>query len=282
MRTIFVSADRGPFLALAASALGLVLSVQASAAPPVLGPTLSAVVGQGQFGTVKGRLVWGGEEVPPVKVLQEKGKAAKDPNVCAATAPIMSRELVVDPKTKGVSDGAVYISRPKGANPGAVQDLLKNQPKVVLDQKNCEFLPYVLTMHQDQTLVLKSSDPTNHNVRLSAFANPGLNQTLAPSGQLQLKLVAERFPIPVNCDIHPWMKAQIMVFDHPFFTTTGKDGSFELKGVPAGTQNLVIRQPSVGFVNPGAGRGMPVEVTAGGVTDVGEIKLDPAKVKPAS
>ena len=30
---------------------------------------------------------------------------------------------------------------------------------------------------------------------------------------------------------------------------------------------------------PGKGRGMPVKVAAGEVTDVGEIKIDPAKVK---
>ena len=68
-----------------------------------------------------------------------------------------------------------------------------------------------------------------------------------------------------------------MVFDHPFFATTDKDGSFEIKGVPAGTQNLVLWQETVGYATPGAGRGMPVEVKAGEVTDVGEVKLVPKK-----
>ena len=135
-------------------------------------------------------------------------------------------------------------------------------------------------MHQDQALIVKSSDPgINHNVRLNAFTNAGLNQNLAPGGQLELKLVAERLPIKLNCDIHPWMKAYVMVFDHPFFATTAKDGSFEIKGVPAGTQNLVLWQENVGYVSPGAGRGMPVAVKAGEVTDVGVVTLDPAKVK---
>jgi hypothetical protein len=142
---------------------------------------------------------------------------------------------------------------------------------------NCEFQPYVLAMHKDQKLIIKASDPLiNHNVRLSPFVNPGLNQTLPPNGKLELKLVAERLPIKVVCDIHSWMKCYVGVYDHPFFATTGADGSFEIKGVPPGTQNLVLWQEKAGYVNPqGAGRGMPVVVKAGEVTDLGAITIAP-------
>ena len=112
-------------------------------------------------------------------------------------------------------------------------------------------MPYLTPMHQDQKLVVKANDPgINHNVRLNAFANPGLNQNVAAGGQLELKLVAERLPIKLNCDIHPWMKSYVMVFDHPFFTTTAKDGEFRDRRVPAGTQNLVIWQENVGYASP--------------------------------
>ena len=182
---------------------------------------------------------------------------------------------MIDPETKGVSYAFAYISRPKGTNPEAIKELVEKKPKLEIDQKNCEFVPYLTPMYQEQKLVVKASDPgINHNVRVNAFTNPGLNQNVASGGQLELKLVAERLPIKLNCDIHPWMNAYVMVFDHPFFTTTAKDGSFEIKGVPAGTQNLVIWQEKVGYANPGMGRGMPVNVVAGGVADVGEIKLD--------
>jgi hypothetical protein len=191
----------------------------------------------------------------------------------------VSRELVVDPETKGVAYAFAYISRPKGSNPDAVKALLAAHPKVELDQKNCEFVPYLVPMHTDQTLIVKSSDPTNHNVHLNPFTNPGLNQNVTSGGALELKLVPERLPMKINCDIHPWMKSWVLVLDHPFVTTTGKDGRFEIKGVPAGTQNLVLWQETVGFANPGAGRGMAVTVKAGDVTDVGEVTLKP---KPAS
>src|SRR5437762_14386001 len=75
----------------------LLVPLQSPAAPPVVGSTAAILVGQSQFGTIKGRLVWGGDAIPPVKVLQEQGKAQKEPNICARDKPILLRELVFDP-----------------------------------------------------------------------------------------------------------------------------------------------------------------------------------------
>jgi uncharacterized protein (DUF2141 family) len=38
-----------------------------------------------------------------------------------------------------------------------------------------------------------------------------------------------------KCDIHPWMSAYVGVVDNPFYQVTGDDGTFSLKGLPAGT-----------------------------------------------
>ncbi len=245
-----------------------------------LGVTLAA---EGEYGTIKGRLVWGGSDVPSARALIEKGRAQRDPEICAREAAIPNRELVVDPKTKGVVYGFAYLIKPKGSNPGAVKELLARSPKAELDQKNCEFLPYVQAIHQDQTLVIKSSDPVNHNVRYAAFANSPFNQIMAPKGEIEVKLVAERRPIVVACDIHSWMKAYIMVFDHPFFAVTGADGAFEIKGVPAGEQNLLLWQERVGYVgftDPAKkAQGMAVTIRAGEVTDLGSVAIDPSQVK---
>ena len=193
MWTTFRSAvqrdGRGPFLAIAALAIGLVWPAGSNASPPLSATLMGGVLGQSQYGTVKGRLVWDGDVIPPVKVLEEKGKAQKDPNVCAKDKTIYSRELVVDPETKGVSYAFAYISRPKGSNPEAVKELLAQKPALEIDQQNCEFMPYLTPMHQDQKLVVKANDPgINHNVRLNAFANPGLNQNVAArAGNSELK-----------------------------------------------------------------------------------------------
>jgi len=261
-------------------ALALILAIaprpsdRAGAAPPAAASVTASLLGQIEHGTIRGRLVWGGEDAPAPKVLVPIGKASNNPEICAKDAPVLDQALLVDPKTKGVANCVAYLV----FHPGAVKEPFAQHPTVVLDQRNCEFRPYVLPMHQDQTLVIKTSDPMiNHNVRMTPFTNNPLNQTLGPGARLEVRLVAERQPIELACDIHPWTQAWLLVFDHPYFATTGADGSFEIKGAPVGSQQLVVWHKS-GFVTPGRARGMTVEIKAGEAVDVGEIKLDPKKV----
>jgi hypothetical protein len=179
-----------------------------------------------------------------------------------------------------VAYGIVFLFKPKGDTTEQVRKLLEKSPKVVLDQKGCEFQPFVLPFHKGQTLVVKSSDPVGHNVRFTGFNNTGINQMVAANGEFELKnLVAETRPMELRCDIHNWMSGYLLVLDHPFFAVTAADGSFEIKGVPAGEQNLIVWKSKVGYVNPGFGRGMPVTVKDGEASDVGELKIDPARVK---
>ena len=52
-------------------------------------------------------------------------------------------------------------------------------------------------------------------------------------------LQAQTAAMPFACNIHPWMKGAIRVFDHPWFTVTDKDGNFAIKNVPAGDYRIV-------------------------------------------
>lgn len=277
LRILTMSACTSTTLAVLAFAAFPVSLASAEGIVPV-GPLVAGVPGQTGFGTITGRLVWGGESAPLLKPQFEKGKSAKDPNVCAVESAIPAEDLVVDPSSKGVKSGIAYLMKPAGANPSAVKALVEKKPKVVVDQKNCQFAPHVVLLHKDQLLEVKSSDPIGHNVHLTSF-NVNFNQMLAPGGAIEKKIDAEKRPIRLTCDIHPWMSGWIGVFDHPFFAVTGDDGSFEITGVPAGEQKLVVWQETVGYATPGLAAGMSVNVQAGKTSDVGAIKLDPSKVK---
>jgi hypothetical protein len=231
---------------------------------------------QDGFGTIKGRLVWGGAKLPEPAPKVKKGDAnVKDAAVCAA-ADIPDEAYVVDPATKGVADGFAYVTGPKGKNPDAHTALLEKTPAVVIDQKGCQFIPHVVAMHKDQELVFKSSDPVVHNIRYTGFTIGSLNQVVAANGKLPVKFTkTERNPVKLFCDFHPWMTGAFMVFDHPFFAVTKPDGSFEIKGVPAGAQQFIVRHPEHGYVTTGAAKGIAVNVPAGGEVDLGEIKLAP-------
>jgi plastocyanin len=118
---------------------------------------------------------------------------------------------------------------------------------VVLDQQRCQFVPRVLGMQTGQTLKILNSDPTTHNIHPAPKNNAEWNQVQILGGTPIEKTFrhAEIF-IPIKCNQHPWMKAFVSVFTHPFFAVTGKDGSFKIEGLPPGTYTLVARHEVFG------------------------------------
>ena len=56
----------------------------------------------------------------------------------------------------------------------------------------------------------------------------------------------EEIAIPVKCNIHPWMRAYIAVFKHPYFAVTDRDGKFEIKNLPPGTYTIKAWQEKLG------------------------------------
>jgi hypothetical protein len=202
------------------------------------------------WGTLKGQVVFSGNPPAP-KVLQEKGKASKDPDICAKDAPILSEALVVDSATKGVKNVLVYLAKPTAINPDAKK--AASTANVVFDQKGCIFDPHVLAVMAEVPLTIKSSDQTNHNVNIKLKNSP-FNSTVAPGKTLTFTpSAAERTPGSVVCDIHSWMTSWWIVLDHPYFAVTDAKGYFEIKNVPAGTQKVVVWQEAAGFVTPPSG-----------------------------
>jgi hypothetical protein len=267
------------------------LSVAAFAASRLTRPAVAAAVpptpraaialnaeAAAAFGSIKGRLVWGGSDIPETKILVKKGQPDIKDDVCK-TEDLTSKALIVDPKSKGIGYAFAYLFQPKGSNPEAEKALLAKNPQVVIDQVKCEFVPFATALHTSQKVLLKSSDPVGHNVHTYPFGQAAINTLIPPMRELETKFMPEKRPIPVKCDIHPWMESYLMVFDHPFFAVTAADGSFEITGVPVGEQKLVVWQSKVGYATTGGTRGMSVMVEADKATDVGEIKLDPAKVR---
>ena len=111
----------------------------------------------------------------------------------------------------------------------------------LLDQKGCWYLPHVQGMRTGQSLSIKTSDPTAHNVHGYSKVNRSFNRS-QPAGAANVAIKMKRDeaspPIKVKCDIHPWMNAYVAVVDHPYFAVTGPDGSFTLENLPPGTYTI--------------------------------------------
>lgn len=120
---------------------------------------------------------------------------------------------------------------------------------VVIEQKGCTYHPHVLTMQANQKIQIVNSDPTSHNIHPVPLNNREWNKS-QPSGQppLEATFAREEIAIPVKCNEHPWMRAYIAVFKHPFFMVTSKDGKFELKNLPPGQYTISAWHEKFGTV----------------------------------
>jgi len=236
-------------------------------------PASSAPVKAEGWGTLKGQILWSGDTPPPAKELVEKGKAAKNPEICAVKSSIPSERLIVDPATKGVKNVIVYLPRPTKINDDAKK--VAAAAKVVFDQKDCIFEPHVLALMANVPITLKSSDPANHNVNIKLKNSP-FNSTVGPGQAVVFTpSAAERTPGSVVCDIHSWMTAWWMVLDHPYFAVTDAKGYYEIPNAPAGTQKVVVWQEAAIFVTAPSGEDVTIKASDTTVKDFTITKVRP-------
>jgi plastocyanin len=105
----------------------------------------------------------------------------------------------------------------------------------VLDQMGCQYHPHISGMQVGQTLVIRNSDPTLHNVHALPSSNKEFNQGQPFQGmELEHTFDQREVMVPFKCDVHPWMSSYMAVLDHPFFGVTSETGKFSIESLPAG------------------------------------------------
>jgi hypothetical protein len=249
----------------------------AAASGVLLGGSSAADNADGKWGTVKGQVVFGGAVVPqPVEL-----NVNKDQQACLANGPILSEEWVINKDNKGVRWVFVWLAPEKDGPPLVIHPSLKDikQKDVVMDQPCCKFEPHAVALRKGQNLIAKNSAAIAHNTHWQGHPlhNKGGNVIVPAKGEYTIdNLVAQPLPLQVSCDIHGWMKAWILVRDHPYMAVTDENGKFEIKLAPAGEYRLGMWQEAVGW-GPGGREGTKITIQPGGDTDLGQIKLEPRK-----
>lgn len=159
----------------------------------------------------------------------------KDVEFCGKFG-LLDEQLIVNKENNGIANVFVYVyvsSRSKFKLPQS------DPPKAthVLANKNCRFEPHALFIRAGDTLRVTNPDEVGHNCNLTFFNNPQQNFTIG-AGQEKSVLIesAERAPVPVACNIHPWMISKLLVLDHPFAAISDKNGELTIKGLPAGEE----------------------------------------------
>jgi plastocyanin len=117
----------------------------------------------------------------------------------------------------------------------------------VLDQKGCLYLPRVLGLQVGQTLEIRNSDSTLHNMHAIPENNQEFNKALSLQGLNHTHTFSTaEVMVPFKCDVHRWMRSYVGVLPHPFFAVTRTDGTFQLTGLPPGTYTVEAWHETLG------------------------------------
>jgi plastocyanin len=195
----------------------------------------AAAIDKSQAAAVSGMVKFDGTAPRPTKI-----DMSQDPACKKAGGDNMTETVVVD----GGNLANVFVYVKEGV-PNATFEVPKD--KIVVDQEGCRYHPHVVGVMAGQTVEIKNSDNTTHNIHPSPKDNKEWNESQAPGAPpLEKQFARPEVLIPVKCNQHPWMKMYLGVVKHPYFAVTGKDGKFEIKDLPPGNYTLAAVHEKLG------------------------------------
>ena len=146
-------------------------------------------------------------------------------------------------KDHGLGDVVVYLKDVDAKSTGASAKPLE------IEQKACNYHPYVSAVQTGQTITVHNNDPVLHNVHPTPRVpgNPEANKAQLPKGApLDFVFTKPEMFLRFKCDVHPWMFAYVNVFDNPYHAVTDENGNFKITDVPPGKYTLVVEHRKAG------------------------------------
>jgi plastocyanin len=194
----------------------------------------------GPTGNITGTISFAGK-VPAVGTID----TSQDPACSLSSSGKLPVEQIVVKNGK-LANVFVYV---KSGPPEAMQSGPTTSQPVVLDQKNCQYIPHVIGVMQGGSVEFRNSDPTMHNIHTipTDAGNQPVDISQSPRGQPQTKrFLKPELMLPVRCNNHPWMNTFINVSPTAFFAVTDASGHFDLRGLPPGGYVLGVVQEKLG------------------------------------
>ena len=120
---------------------------------------------------------------------------------------------------------------------------------IVIDQRDCEFVPRIQIARTGAPLILKNSDPILDVVRIDSMSSTNgqrmLLKAATPYAGYEKVYQLANFREPTLLQVtsgngHEWMAAYIAVLPHPWAALTDENGRFTLRNVPAGMHKIYV------------------------------------------
>ena len=186
-------------------------------------------------GVITGRVVLTGTVPPPTKL-----EVTADQYVCGAEKD--AGDLLLSARRE-IANAVVWLDNPPAGGAAPVT------PKVVtIDQKACMYLPRIVVSPVGGTVDFLNSDRLLHNIHSMPKLNAAFNRT-QPKNRTISVIFDKPEIVEVTCDLHPWMKAWVVVAAHPFYAITGADGQFAFENLSPGQYRYQAWHERLGTVS---------------------------------
>ena len=183
----------------------------------------------GAAASISGRAVFEGP--PPAR---RQLKMSADPACEKANPEGRLGEALVVAADGGIANVFVYVKEGLGD-----QTFPRPKQPVEIDQVDCMYTPRVIGAMAGQTIAIRNSDSTLHNVHSLPKNSKQFNNAMPLKGMtIKKRFAASEIMVRMKCDVHPWMGSYVGVVGHPFHAVSSADGSFTISGLPAGTYTM--------------------------------------------
>ena len=162
--------------------------------------------------------------------------------------------------SSGVGNVVVWLEGIRSGN------ALPLERRLELESADCMLSPRVQAAVVGSAVNVLGHDAFRQHLRFIAGGDSAARTVVLLGRDEQVIPTNLPFRIPgmviVHDSDHPWPRAYLAVFDHPYFAVTARDGSFSIDGIPAGKYTLATWHERTGKQE------QPIEVTAGGTVRV--------------
>lgn len=195
-------------------------------------------------GTLQGTVTWAGS-LPLVKPFSSPPRPLIQPPAGPSFPYPNPNEPRIDPQTRTVADVVVFL---RGVDPerGRRWDL----PPVCIEQKDARFVVHqgertgrVGIVQRGTAVEMVSRDHELHSLQARGAAF--FTFVFPDPDRPRQRVLPERGLVELNSGAGCfWMRAYLLVEEHPYFAVTNAAGEYTLPQVPEGTYDLVCWHPS--------------------------------------
>ncbi len=195
-------------------------------------------------GSISGKALFAGPVIPK----DEMVKLTSERELCGDTLP--AGKYIIN-ESREIKNVIVFI-----ANIRSGKEIPRDP--VTIDNVKCAFVPHANISFLGNTVINRNSDPVLHGVHPYIGRRTAYNIGLPDMDRVVNRKLVRTGLMDYRCSPHPWMRAYIYVFTHPYAAITGESGDFSITEIPAGSYEIKAWHEAFGEISLGR-----VAVTAG-------------------